>query len=102
MATATLETVAPKYKVADIGLAEWGRKEIIIAEQEMPGLMSIRRKYAADKPLQGVRVMGSLHMLDEGGAEDFGKRASAVAAEGVHLEEAVGGRDVALGEEEVV
>src|SRR6202789_2851311 len=62
MATATLEQVTPNYKVADIGLAEWGRKEIIIAEQEMPGLMSIRRKYAADKPLAGVRVMGSLHM----------------------------------------
>ncbi len=54
--------VQPNYKVADIGLAEWGRKEIIIAEQEMPGLMSIRRKYAAEKPLAGVRVMGSLHM----------------------------------------
>lgn len=50
------------YKVADIGLAEWGRKEIAIAEKEMPGLMAIRRKYAADKPLQGARVMGSLHM----------------------------------------
>ncbi len=62
MATATLEQVKPTYKVADIGLAEWGRKEIIIAEQEMPGLMSIRRKYAASKPLAGVRVMGSLHM----------------------------------------
>ena len=62
MATATLETVQPKYKVADIGLAEWGRKEIIIAEQEMPGLMSIRNKYAAGKPLAGVRVTGSLHM----------------------------------------
>jgi adenosylhomocysteinase len=62
MATATLETVQPNYKVADIGLAEWGRKEIIIAEQEMPGLMSIRRKYAAGKPLAGVRIMGSLHM----------------------------------------
>ena len=43
MATATLETVQPKYKVADIGLADWGRKEITIAEHEMPGLMSIRR-----------------------------------------------------------
>jgi adenosylhomocysteinase len=62
MASATLEQVTPNYKVADIGLAEWGRKEIIIAEQEMPGLMSIRRKYAADKPLAGVRIMGSLHM----------------------------------------
>ncbi len=51
-----------EYKVADMNLAEWGRKEISIAEQEMPGLMSIRRKYAVDKPLQGVRVTGSLHM----------------------------------------
>ncbi|HJS36395.1 MAG TPA: adenosylhomocysteinase, partial [Pseudoxanthomonas sp.] len=50
------------YKVADISLADWGRKEIDIAEQEMPGLMSIRRKYAANKPLKGVRVTGSLHM----------------------------------------
>jgi adenosylhomocysteinase len=63
MPTATLEqTSTLPYKVADISLAEWGRKEITIAEQEMPGLMSIRRKYAADKPLQGVRVTGSLHM----------------------------------------
>ena len=50
------------YKVADITLAEWGRKEICIAEQEMPGLMSIRKKYVADKPLKGVRITGSLHM----------------------------------------
>ena len=50
------------YKVADISLADWGRKEIDIAEHEMPGLMSIRRKHAAAKPLQGVRVTGSLHM----------------------------------------
>jgi adenosylhomocysteinase len=50
------------YKVADISLADWGRKEIDIAEQEMPGLMSIRGKYAAQKPLAGVRVTGSLHM----------------------------------------
>jgi adenosylhomocysteinase len=62
MATATLEQVKAPYKIADIGLADWGRKEIIIAEQEMPGLMSIRRKYAAAKPLAGVRIMGSLHM----------------------------------------
>ncbi len=50
------------YKVADISLADWGRKEIDIAEHEMPGLMSIRRKYAASQPLKGVRVTGSLHM----------------------------------------
>ncbi len=51
-----------EYKVADIALADWGRKEIMIAEQEMPGLMAIRRKYAAEKPLAGVRITGSLHM----------------------------------------
>jgi adenosylhomocysteinase len=50
------------YKVADISLADWGRKEIDIAEHEMPGLMSIRRKHAAARPLKGVRVTGSLHM----------------------------------------
>ena len=50
------------YKVADISLADWGRKEIDIAEQEMPGLMAIREKYAPSKPLKGVRVTGSLHM----------------------------------------
>ncbi|HOW32540.1 MAG TPA: adenosylhomocysteinase, partial [Bacteroidales bacterium] len=51
-----------KYKVKDITLADWGRKEIEIAEKEMPGLMSIRRKYAAEKPLKGARITGSLHM----------------------------------------
>ncbi len=50
------------YKVADISLAAFGRKEIEIAEKEMPGLMSIRRKYADAKPLQGARITGSLHM----------------------------------------
>ncbi len=50
------------YKIADIGLADWGRKEIEIAEKEMPGLMAVRRKYAATKPLQGARITGSLHM----------------------------------------
>jgi adenosylhomocysteinase len=52
----------PDYKIADITLADWGRKEIDIAEAEMPGLMSIRNKYAAQAPLKGVRVTGSLHM----------------------------------------
>ncbi|MCD4737464.1 MAG: adenosylhomocysteinase [Bacteroidales bacterium] len=51
-----------KYKIADIKLAEWGRKEIEIAEKEMPGLMSIRNKYAQEKPLKGARITGSLHM----------------------------------------
>jgi adenosylhomocysteinase len=65
MATATIDKAAlgaTEYKVADIGLAEFGRKEIDIAEHEMPGLMSIRNKYAAGKPLAGVRITGSLHM----------------------------------------
>jgi len=62
LSTATLPSVGTDYKVADMKLAEWGRKEITIAEQEMPGLMSIRRKHAATRPLQGVRVTGSLHM----------------------------------------
>jgi adenosylhomocysteinase len=50
------------YKVADINLAEWGRKEIEIAEKEMPGLMTIREKFSAQKPLKGARITGSLHM----------------------------------------
>jgi adenosylhomocysteinase len=62
MATATLKNAATDYKVADMKLADWGRKEISIAEQEMPGLMSIRNKHAAGKPLAGVRITGSLHM----------------------------------------
>ena len=55
-------STAGDYKVADITLADWGRKEIDIAEHEMPGLMSIRKKHATSKPLKGVRVTGSLHM----------------------------------------
>jgi adenosylhomocysteinase len=50
------------YKIRDISLADWGRREISIAEKEMPGLMAIREKYAPSKPLQGVRITGSLHM----------------------------------------
>ena len=52
----------PEYKIKDIGLADWGRKEIDIAEKEMPGLMAIRKKYSAKKPLKGLKVTGSLHM----------------------------------------
>ncbi|MGY4516851.1 adenosylhomocysteinase [Lysobacter sp. HA18] len=55
------------YKVADISLADWGRKELDIAEQEMPGLMSIRAKYAPSSPLKDVRVTGSLHMTIQTG-----------------------------------
>lgn len=51
-----------KYKIADISLADFGRKEIEIAEHEMPGLMSLREKYGKEKPLSGARIMGSLHM----------------------------------------
>jgi len=58
--TATLNQT--DFKVADLALADWGRKEISIAESEMPGLMAIRRKYAQEKPLAGIRVTGSLHM----------------------------------------
>jgi adenosylhomocysteinase len=62
MSTVAEPITTNEYKVADIALAEWGRKEIMIAEQEMPGLMAIRRKYAVEKPLAGVRITGSLHM----------------------------------------
>ena len=50
------------YKVADLSLAEWGRKEIDLAEQEMPGLMALREEFKGQKPLAGQRIMGSLHM----------------------------------------
>jgi adenosylhomocysteinase len=62
MGTATLDSTAVDFKVADLSLADWGRKEISVAEYEMPGLMAIRRKYAQEKPLRGVRISGSLHM----------------------------------------
>lgn len=61
MSTATAE-VQQDYKVADIGLAEWGRKEIAIAEHEMPGLMALREEYAGKEPLKGARIAGCLHM----------------------------------------
>ncbi|MCG7859247.1 adenosylhomocysteinase, partial [Flavihumibacter sediminis] len=50
------------YKVADISLAEWGRKEIRLAEAEMPGLMALREEYGASQPLKGARIAGCLHM----------------------------------------
>ena len=64
MASSTLSSTLEmtEYKVADLALADWGRKEISIAEHEMPGLMAIRNKYSAEKPLKGVRITGSLHM----------------------------------------
>jgi adenosylhomocysteinase len=60
--SATVQTKAADFEVADLSLAEWGRKEIAIAETEMPGLMAIREEYAAKKPLRGARISGSLHM----------------------------------------
>ena len=59
---AVIENNFTDYKVADLTLAEWGRKEISIAETEMPGLMALRDEYGAQKPLQGARITGSLHM----------------------------------------
>jgi adenosylhomocysteinase len=60
--TAGKSAPRPDYVVANLALADWGRKEIAIAEHEMPGLMAIRRKYAASQPLKGARIAGSLHM----------------------------------------
>ena len=51
-----------KYKIKNISLADWGRKEIVLAEKEMPGLMALREKYVEEKPLKGAKIMGSLHM----------------------------------------
>src|SRR5579872_5533533 len=59
---AVAEPMVHDYKVADLSLAEWGRKEIAIAETEMPGLMALREEYGAKKPLAGARIVGSLHM----------------------------------------
>ena len=52
----------PNYIVADLSLADFGRKELNIAETEMPGLMALREKYSASKPLEGAKIAGSLHM----------------------------------------
>ncbi|MBR4537165.1 MAG: adenosylhomocysteinase, partial [Bacteroidales bacterium] len=51
-----------KYKVADMSLAEWGRKDIEVSQKEMPGLIALREKYGDSKPLKSVRITGSLHM----------------------------------------
>src|ERR1700690_1367987 len=62
MPTATASRTSRDYQVKDTSLAEWGRKEIEVAEHEMPGLISLRRKFGPKKPLKGVRITGSLHM----------------------------------------
>ena len=63
----TTLTDSSDYVVADLGLAEFGRKELKIAETEMPGLMALRDKYGSDKPLRGARIAGSLHMTIQTG-----------------------------------
>ncbi|HEY1792821.1 MAG TPA: adenosylhomocysteinase, partial [Opitutaceae bacterium] len=60
--TTTATRTANDYQVKDLGLADWGRKEIAVAEHEMPGLMAVRKKFGPKKPLKGVRITGSLHM----------------------------------------
>ncbi len=62
MSTSAVENLSPDHKVADIGLAAWGRKEIAIAETEMPGLMALREEYQEQQPLAGARIVGCLHM----------------------------------------
>jgi len=62
MSTKAAEAVSTDYHVADMSLADWGRREIAIAETEMPGLVAIREEYAAEQPLKGARITGSLHM----------------------------------------
>src|SRR4026209_12021 len=59
---ASAKAARPPYKVANLDLADWGRKEIRLAEHEMPGLMALRKRHAASQPLAGARIMGSLHM----------------------------------------
>src|SRR5438094_10195271 len=58
-------SVGLEFKVKDLSLADWGRKEIMLAEQEMPGLMAVRAEYAKAQPLKGLRIMGSLHMTTQ-------------------------------------
>lgn len=67
MSIQPVENTSHDYKVADISLSEWGRKEIAIAETEMPGLMALRKKYAGQNPLKGARIVGCLHMTIQTG-----------------------------------
>src|SRR5262245_25768728 len=62
MNAAVVDSKFNDYRVADMKLAEWGRKEMTIAESEMPALMAIRKEFAATQPLRGARIAGSLHM----------------------------------------
>src|SRR3989344_7488702 len=62
MNTVVIKTMTQDYKISDIKLADWGRKEIVIAETEMPGLMALREEFGKSKPLKGARIAGCLHM----------------------------------------
>lgn len=62
MSSQPVQNITPDYKIADIGLADWGRKEVVIAESEMPGLMALREEYQGSQPLKGARIAGCLHM----------------------------------------
>jgi len=62
MSTQPVENITPDYKIADLSLADWGRKEVSIAESEMPGLMALREEYKGSQPLKGARIAGCLHM----------------------------------------
>ena len=62
MSTQPVENITPDYKIADLSLADWGRKEVSIAESEMPGLMALRGEYKGSQPLKGARIAGCLHM----------------------------------------
>ena len=62
MSSQPVQNITPDYKIADIGLADWGRKEVVIAESEMPGLMALRKEYQDSQPLKGARIAGCLHM----------------------------------------
>src|ERR671922_2425030 len=62
MSIELIKSIKADYKVADIALADWGRREIAIAETEMPGLMALREEYGSKKPLKGARIAGCLHM----------------------------------------
>ncbi|MDH4039704.1 MAG: adenosylhomocysteinase, partial [Gammaproteobacteria bacterium] len=67
MSTATKLTAKQDYKVADIKLADWGRRELDIAEGEMPALMAMRAKYRESKPLAGAKILGCIHMTIQTG-----------------------------------
>src|SRR6188472_1017279 len=65
--TRTTQSGTLEFKVRDLSLADWGRKELMLAEQEMPGLMAVREEYARQQPLKGLKIVGSLHMTIQTG-----------------------------------